>query len=68
MPTQKDYKVRRASSKRSAKEIGLPPDWCKYNDVEVGDTLTMIADSVLVYFRKGDERAEKRVRELLEEI
>ena len=68
MPTQRDYKVRRASSKREAKEIGLPPDWCKYNNIEVGDTLTVIADSVLVYFQKGDERAEQQVRKLLGEV
>jgi hypothetical protein len=57
---ERDYKVRRATSKRTSKEIGLPPDWCRYNNIEVGDTLTVIVvDSTLVYFPKKDEKTEE---------
>ena len=68
MSSQRDYKVRRASSKRTAKEIGLPPGWCKYNKIEVGDALTVIVDSALIYFPKGDKKTEEKVKKILKEI
>jgi hypothetical protein len=66
MPFEKTYKVRKASSKRKAKEIGLPPEWCKYHDIEIGDSLTMLGDSILVIFPNNDKETEAKVRAFLE--
>ena len=67
---EKKYKVRAAGTTKKVehgKELKLHPDWCRYNGIETGDVMKVLASSVMVLLPPGtSEQKEAKVRAFLE--
>ena len=66
MPIEKIYKIRKATKKGNLAEITVPTEWRKYHGLNYGDSVKMLADSILVVLPSNDKKTEAKVRAFLE--
>lgn len=67
---EREYKVRsswKGEKGERGREMTLQPDWCAYHKIKIGDTVTVIANGIMVILPPNiSEKKEKEVRMFLE--
>jgi bifunctional DNA-binding transcriptional regulator/antitoxin component of YhaV-PrlF toxin-antitoxin module len=68
MPIEKEYTLRRARSGADVAEVTIPTEWRRYNRLEIGDKVKLLADGLIVIFPPENKELEEKARQILENI
>jgi len=68
MPIEKEYTLRRARSGADVAEVTVPTEWRRYNRLEIGDKVKVLADGVIVIIPPENKDLEEKARQLLENL
>ena len=67
---KREYKIRpswKGKAGERGREITLQPDWCAYHKIQIGDTVTVIANGIMVILPPNtSKKREEEVRRFLE--